>query len=427
MHTQDPTMARAELLLGQNRPDLAEQHLRLALASDPNNARAHMLLAGCLRDREKFTEATDEARAAIGLAPDDPDGHWVLSTIFHERNMPREAMAAIDEAIRLWPASPRFWGQLAAIHIDAKRYREGLEATEKGLQLDPEDPACTNLRALALRGLGRREDSGDAVRSALSRNPEDPISHANMGWNLLHQSKPKEALVHFSEALRRNPELEWARQGVVEALRARWLPYRLMLRYFLFMSRLTSRTQWIIILGGYFAFRAGSSYAKAHPDIAPYLWPVLAAYIAFAISSWLAVPLFNLMLLLNRFGRMVLTKPERIGSLIFGALLLLCAVFLAAWLVTGQDGWDLAMWLTLPVAASAAVASATARARVIMWSWVGATAALALLLGASAYAIGLKAKTPPLFSLGIMALALMGFGSVWVANIAATMPAKKRS
>lgn len=427
MHTQDPTMARAELLLGQNRPDLAEQHLRLALASDPNNARAHMLLAGCLRDREKFTEATDEARAAIGLAPDDPDGHWVLSTIFHERNMPREAMAAIEEAIRLWPASPRFWGQLAAIHIDAKRYREGLEAAEKGLQLDPEIPTCTNLRAVALRGLGRREDSGDAVRSALSRNPEDPISHANMGWNLLHQSRPKEALEHFGEALRRNPELEWARQGVLEALRARWLPYRLMLRYFLFMSRLSSRAQWAIILAGYFGFRAIRAWARAYPELAPYLWPLLGAFIAFAVSTWLAVPLANLTLMFSRFGRLALSRPERIGSLIFGALLVLCLGLLSAWLMTGLEGWDLALWLTLPVAASAAVASATARARVVMWSWVGATAALAMLLGASAFAIDLSANTPPLFNLGIMALMLMGFCSVWVANIAATAPAKKRS
>lgn len=427
MHPQDPNMARAELLLGQNRPDLAEQHLRLALASDPNNARAHMHLAGCLRDREKFTEATDEARAAIGLAPDDPDAHWMLSSIFSERNMPSEAMTAIQEAIRLWPAAPGYWAQLAALHIDAKRYREGLEAAERGLQLDPEHTACTNLRALALRGMGKRDDAADAVRAALARNPENPVSHANLGWNLLHQSKPTEALEHFSEALRRQPDLEWARQGVLEALRARWLPYRLMLRYFLFMSRLSSRAQWAIILGGYFAFRGIRSLANAYPDLGPYLWPVLAAFIVFAVSTWLAVPLSNLTLLFNRFGRLALSKAERLGSTIFGVMLLLCISLLCVWLVTGKDGWDLALWLTLPVAAATAIASTARRARVIMWSWAGATAAIAVLLGVWTYTLGSKTKAPPFFGLVIIALVLMGFGSVWIGNIAATLPAKKRS
>src|SRR5262249_14726907 len=161
--------------------------------------------------------------------------------------------------------SPAYWGHLGALHHDAKRFRDALAAAERGLRLDPESPLCTNIRAMALRGLGRKEDAGDAVAAALSRNPEDAASHANMGWNLLHQGKPKPALDHFREALRLRPDMEWARNGVVEALKARWLLYRLILKYFLFMSRLKGRVQWFILIGGYLAYQVVRSISSSNP------------------------------------------------------------------------------------------------------------------------------------------------------------------
>ena len=55
---------RATLLLQQNRPELAADSLRQALALDPNHARAHALLGFCLAmNRDKLAEATREAEA----------------------------------------------------------------------------------------------------------------------------------------------------------------------------------------------------------------------------------------------------------------------------------------------------------------------------------------------------------------------------
>src|SRR5205085_1539069 len=88
------------------------------------------------------------------------------------------------------------------------------------------------------------------AHAALARVPEDAFSHANQGWTLLHEGKPRKALEHFREALRLEPEMEFARLGIVEALKARNLIYGLMLRYFLWMDRLGGTVQWVIILGG---------------------------------------------------------------------------------------------------------------------------------------------------------------------------------
>ena len=117
--------------------------------------------------------------------------------------------------------------------------------------------------------LGRRGEAGAASTRQLSRDPEDAYSHANQGWTLLHRGDPRKALEHFRESLRLDPDLEWARAGIVEALKARYVVYRWVLMYFLFMARFSERAQWIILLGGYLGYRMLINVAKSHPPLAP--------------------------------------------------------------------------------------------------------------------------------------------------------------
>ena len=41
------------------------------------------------------------------------------------------------------------------------------------------------------------------------------------------------------------------------------------------------------------------------------LWPLLILFYAFIYLSWTAMPMFNLLLRFNRFGRHILTKDQR--------------------------------------------------------------------------------------------------------------------
>ena len=99
---------RAALLMQQSRTELAEQELRLALAEDPNDARARGLLAVCLAEREAFREALAEAGQAVHLAPDDPFTYYTLAGVLYHSNRPQEAEQAIQEAIRLDPTDPDY-------------------------------------------------------------------------------------------------------------------------------------------------------------------------------------------------------------------------------------------------------------------------------------------------------------------------------
>ncbi len=330
----NPHLSRALLLIEQNRHELAEQELRQALGQDPQDAYAHALLANCLSAREQFPEATAEVQQAIHLAPDFGYSHYVHARILYERNCHDEAMLAIREAIRLDPDDADYCALQAAIHFDDKRWQQALESAERGLQNDPEHIGCTNLRAMVLRKLNRTDEAQSTIRSALSKNPESALTHANQGWALLQGGQPTQALEHFKEALRLDPENEWARAGIVEALKARNFIYAIFLKYFFFMTRLSSRAQWGVIIGGYIGNNILRMVAQSNPKIAPWVLPLRILYIVFVVLTWTAQPLFNLMLRLNRFGRLALSRGQIVASNWVGATVGLALLFLIGVFVT---------------------------------------------------------------------------------------------
>jgi len=331
-------LQRAILLMQQSRTELAEQELRLALAEDPNEARAHGLLAVCLAEREAFREALAEAGQAVHLAPDDPFTHYTLAGVLDHSNRLQEAEQAIQEAIRLDPTDADYFARLAGIRFEQRQWSGTLQAAETGLQFDPEHTQCINLRAMALVKLGKQDEAGAALETALQRDPENAVTHANQGWRLLEQGEHQKALEHFREALRIDPELDFARQGIVESLKARYFIYRIMLGYFLWMAKLSERSQWLVIIGGYIAYRVLRSVARSNPELQPWIMPLLILYAVFAIMTWIASPLFNLLLRLNRFGRLALSREQIVTSNWVGLCVAGALVSLVLYFTVHADG-----------------------------------------------------------------------------------------
>lgn len=316
---------RALLLFQQGRLEHCLKELSQHLATEPNDGFAHALLALCRARSEQFDEATRDAQQAIHLDPELPFTHYALAQVLLLRNRPAEARTAIEEAIRLDPHNDLFFGVLASIELARRNWPAALEAAEAGLAIDPEDDTCTNLRAFALVHLGRRDEASQAIEDAISRDPDNADTHANRGWSLLHEGKPTKAMDHFREALRLDPNSEWARTGIVEAMKARNPLYRPILAYFLWISRLRGRAKVGLILGLFVGQRLLSGLARQQPELAPYVAPILIAYLIFVVTSWLAHPLFNLTLRLSRFGRMALSREEVtesnwIGGFLFGGI-----------------------------------------------------------------------------------------------------------
>jgi hypothetical protein len=249
------------------------------------------------------------------------------------------------------------------------------------------------------------------------------VTHANQGWTLLHRGEIHKALEHFREALRLDPENEWARQGIIEALKARNIIYAVMLKYFLWMSRFSPRAQWAILLGGYFGNRLLGGLAAANPRLAPWILPIRILYVGFALLTWMAYPFFNLLLRADKFGRMVLSREETVASNWFGWCLFAAVISLAGCIVFGFDSpWIIAAavfgFLLLPV--SSVFRCAPGWPRHVM---TGVTAFLAFLgVAAIASSVSLSSASDqaPIhpWAANLFGLYIIGAAaSTWAANL----------
>jgi tetratricopeptide (TPR) repeat protein len=316
-----PHLQRATLLIDQGRFELAEKELAAAMAQEPEDSLAHGCMALCLLARQAYDRAAEFAQRAIHLRPDAPWGYYVSAVVWRERNYLDKAEAFIREAVALDPQDPDYRAVLGGIKHQQGDWEAARLAAEDALALDAEHIAALNLRAESLRKLGRTLDAHRDLENALRVNPDSAETHAALGWTYLQDGQRRPAEKHFREALRLDPESEWARQGVLESLRAYNPVYRPLLKYFIWMQSLGRGAQWGVILGGYFGYRILGGMAEANPALAPWLMPLIVLYIVFAAATWLGQPLMNLALRLHPFGRLALSRDERIGSNWIGGFL----------------------------------------------------------------------------------------------------------
>ena len=315
-------LEKASLLIEQDRYDLAEKEVGAALAEDPESARAHALLALCRIRTGKRDEALAPAREAVRLAPDWGFPHFMLGKVHYAREEHDKALASLGEAIRLDPDEANYRWVIAAVLLDTGRTKEALAAADEGLRLEPEESGIHSMRGLVLYQLGRVGEAEEAYRRALSLDPRNDVAHAGLGRVAASRGHADAAVESFREALRIDPNDAWARQGLLEALRARYPVYGVFLRWLEWTRRLSGRTRTGLFIGLYFLFRmAGKSLRDAEGPLQWVLLLFVIVYILFFLMTWVADPLFNLLLRMRPEGRLLLTKEEIAASNLVGAAL----------------------------------------------------------------------------------------------------------
>jgi tetratricopeptide (TPR) repeat protein len=312
--TESVKLTEARLLLETSRYNDAESVLQQILTTNPEDATAHALLSLSLLYQDKTGNALQTARAAVGLAPDIAHNHYVHALALRAEHQYKAALDAIRDALRLNPESPQFYALQASIHMRQKAWQQALQTAETGLQIDSEHDACANVYAMALVKVGKHKKADQILSAALARNPENAVTHANQGWALLHKGEYEQGFVHFREALRLNPASGWAREGILEAMKARNVLYHLLLRYFLWMSRLTEDEQWEIRGGLYAVRQILRAAAQAFFPVYLILLPFNLFIFTLVVLTWTAQPLFALLLRFDHLGRLSLPKEEITAS-----------------------------------------------------------------------------------------------------------------
>lgn len=332
---EDHRLSKVNILIQQQKYKEAENILADLLAEDPNDIHFLSLLAEVHFQQDNYSTANSIINHAIGLAPDEPHLFYIKSRIAIHEDMLGEAEKNIDQAIELDPYDADYFALLAHIKLIRKQYGLALEKANQALEIDAENILALNTRSTALNKLDRKDESFETIEGALKNDPTNTYTHANYGWGLLEKGDHKKALDHFKESLANNPNNEYAQAGMLEAIKATNPIYRLFLKYSFWMSNMTSKYQWGVILGFFIGFRALRMVARNNPNLQPYLMPLIIALAVIAFSTWIIEPVSNLFLRFNKYGQMLLSKKEKMSSN-FVALS-------AAISITG-----LILWLALP-------------------------------------------------------------------------------
>lgn len=300
--------------IAERRFEDAVDQLSDHLEDEPDDAGAFALRAVCLAELNRWDEAIRSAFDAVRLEPELAYAHWALGAVLADRGDFRAAAAPAREAIRLDPDDAEHHMLLARIDAAQGHWASGLAGTDAALRLESDHRGALRLRGLILQHRGDSEAADSAFLNALIQDPGDAFAYAGRGWSMLHgEGDVRGAMAHFQEALRIEPDSEWAREGMVTAMKARNPVYRALLRYFRWMSSLSPGARMAIIFGGLIGYNVLRNVGRANPPLAPFIWPVLAAYIGFIVLTWTADVLFDSLLRLTAEGRAALT-PDRVRA-----------------------------------------------------------------------------------------------------------------
>lgn len=312
---------KVDILLHQKKYNEAEKLLKELLQTDVNNTNYLLQLGHLYMEQKRNDEAEKMFNNVIAISPDDDRAYYYKGHLYFNMDRYQNAEELAREAVRLDPQYAENYTLLANIQLARKEFESALENADRAVAIDPQSVNAINVRSLILTKLNRGSESKESIESSLQEDPHNEFTHANYGWVLLENGDHKKALVHFGEALRIDPNFENAQIGLIESMKAKNIIYRWFLKYSFWISNMSAQSQWILMLGFFFGFRILSYVSEKNELFGKILTPALVLLGVMALSTWLINPVSNLFLRFNKYGNLLLSKGEKLGSTLVGILL----------------------------------------------------------------------------------------------------------
>ena len=241
----EKTLDRAQVLINNGRLGLAEQEIRKHLSENPDDARAHTMLAMCLFDLSCHDDAIESARKALELAPQNPYIYWILGRMYVQLQQLDCAEQYLLQSIALNPECANFYASLSEIYwlqghyfslhgivsIVYKEFLEkGIEAARTGLEIDPNCQQSIFYLAINFIEFGDDYHLEEAVKLAnrlLFLSPQSAIAHEIYARILIRKSRARIKkqdlnliLPILEESLRLNPNRDYSKKLAFDLLKS---------------------------------------------------------------------------------------------------------------------------------------------------------------------------------------------------------------
>lgn len=211
----------AELLVGANQPDKAEEQIQKVLELEPNNTEAMAARAGLLYRSKKPEEAEALCLKILSIKPGHATAAGLLSSIYSATDLDK-ALATIDDGIKFNPDDTTL--QILRIQILGKQNKidEIIAAYKKLIQQKPTVVAFSAQLANLYISQQRNEEAEKTLRDAIARQPDQVEAKMLLVEFLAKNKKPEDAraaLEQFSAAAPDNYKLRTALARLYLALR----------------------------------------------------------------------------------------------------------------------------------------------------------------------------------------------------------------
>lgn len=306
----DISLRKAEHLLNQDRFGEAQTEIKNYLASKPEDVNGLMILAQTHMGLGQDEMADLVVDDILKIEASNPEILYIKGVTQARLGQRKSALKFLDSALGLNPLIVEAYAAKAVLHFEEAKFEEALNDANAGLQIDPENDTCLNQRSRALLRLGRKEQHVEAEKQALKNNPMNPNTHATVGLGELEKGNTKKAKEHFREALKLDPNNDFARSGMVHAIKSTNLYYRLFLRYVFWMQGLKPQVRWAVVIIGYLLIRGLNTYSNELGSFSILAESVIILYVTFAVSTWIMTPVSNIFLRFHSYGKYLLNESQ---------------------------------------------------------------------------------------------------------------------
>jgi tetratricopeptide (TPR) repeat protein len=174
--------ALAEALAEQGEHDEAVTVWELAVPRNPLEGVVHGMLANCLWEAGRATEALHRVQLALKHDP-DYDWAWNVLQLWSERlDQPETAIQFARELTQLRSGNPEVWLRLARLLTHPQHHAEAVEALDRALSLDPYRVEAYDLKAERLAEMGRYEEALAAAQPPLLAGNLPLVLQGRVAW-----------------------------------------------------------------------------------------------------------------------------------------------------------------------------------------------------------------------------------------------------
>jgi len=182
----------------------AIEYFQQALKVDPNYARAYCGLADTwdirLTPKEMIPAVRALADTALRLDPELAEAHCSKAWILMEGDWDfAGAEREFAQAIKLNPNLAYAYDGYGWPLMFQGRFQEAEAAQKKAVDLEPLAAYTSTDLAFVYECAREFDKSVELAKQAVDLDPRHPWAYHVLGWSLLHQGKPREAIPHFEQ------------------------------------------------------------------------------------------------------------------------------------------------------------------------------------------------------------------------------------